>query len=112
MAPQQFYAQLDRDDLYMLVGPRTFQPVLREWFQIPLPRCLPISACHYCDEWVQVSMHGEEMVLGHNWPEVVRKYELEEADAIVFKLTGWGLKLAIFKSASSTSRDYACPYHG
>ena len=56
-------------------------------------------------------MHGGEMVLGRNWPDVVLKYEPEEADAIVFKLTGHGFMINIFKSATTTVNGYNCPYH-
>lgn len=52
--PRRFYVQLDDDDLVMLVIPRPFQPVLKDWLQIPLPRSMPLSECLYNADWVQV----------------------------------------------------------
>ena len=48
----RFYTQLDRGDLKMLVIPRSFHAALKAWLAIPLPRCIPIGACKFCDEHV------------------------------------------------------------
>ena len=62
-------------------------------------------------ESVQVSTIGDEVVVGRNWPEVVLKYELEECDAVVFKLTTTGFMLTIFKAGTNTTKGYCCPDH-
>jgi hypothetical protein len=49
---------------------------LREWINILLPRSVPLSACRFCDEWVQVSYYGGQVVFGRNWPQTVYKYDL------------------------------------
>jgi hypothetical protein len=54
-----------------------FHQWLRGWIKIPLPRSVGLSACCYCNEWVQVTYHGGHVVFGSNWPELVFKYELE-----------------------------------
>jgi hypothetical protein len=58
--------QLSTDDLHMLVVPPWFQHTLREWINILLPRSVPLSACRFCDEWVQVSYYGGQVVFGRN----------------------------------------------
>jgi hypothetical protein len=47
-----WYAQLDVDDLHMLVVPHAFQQGLKEWINIPLARRVGVSTCHFCDYWV------------------------------------------------------------
>jgi hypothetical protein len=47
----------------MLIVPPSFQKVLKEWIKIPLPRCVVVSACRWCDEWEQVTYFGELMLL-------------------------------------------------
>ena len=110
----RFYTQLDRGDLHMLVIPRSFHVALKEWLTIPLPRCIPIGACKFCDEHVQVSYYKntDEIVLGRNCPEVVYRYDLKQDDVVVFTLTATGFKIDICKSMDSTARGYACPDHG
>jgi hypothetical protein len=39
----------------MVVVPPAFQAGLREWIKIPMLRHVTISACMWCDEWVQVA---------------------------------------------------------
>ena len=81
---------------------------------IPLPRCIPIDACKFCDEHVQVSYYKntDEIVLGRHWPEVVCRYDLKQDDVVVFNLTTTGFKINIYKSMDSTARGYACSDHG
>ena len=63
LTPHRFYVQLNDDDFFMLVILRSFHTALKEWLKIPLPRCMPLMACHHCDEWMKVTTHGDEMVL-------------------------------------------------
>jgi hypothetical protein len=64
LIPRPYNAQLDIDDLHMISVPLAFHQGLREWIKIPLPRNAPVSACHFCDEWANVTYHGGHMVLG------------------------------------------------
>ena len=90
----------------MLVIPRSFHGALKAWLAIPLPRCIPIGACKFCDEHVQVSYYKntDEIVLGRHWPEVVYRYDLKQDDVVVFKLTATGFKIDIYKGMDSTAR--------
>ena len=51
-----------------------------------------------------MSTFDDDVVQGWNWPDVVLKYELEEHNAVVFKLT-------IFKHGTSTTRGNTCLDH-
>jgi hypothetical protein len=86
LMPRRFYVQLNTDDLHMIVVPPWFQDALREWIKIPLPRSVPLSACRFCYEWVQVTHHGGHVVFGQNWAQVVYKYDLHIGDIAVVKL--------------------------
>ena len=98
----------------MLVIPRSFHAALKSWLAISFPRCIMIDACKYCDDHVQVSYFKktDKIVLGRHWPEVVYRYNLEQDDVIVFKLTTTCFKIDIYKSMESTARRYAYPEHG
>jgi hypothetical protein len=74
MMPQRFYVQLSTYDFHMLVVPPCFEHALREWVNIPLPRNVTLSSCHFCDEWVQVTNYGGQMVFSRNRPQTVYKY--------------------------------------
>ena len=106
--------QLDREDLHMLLIPRSFHDSLKAWLLIPLPRCVAIGACKYRDEHCQLQFYKDtgEIIIGRNWPDVVYKYSLEVGDILVFKLTATGLKMDIYKNTNSTARSYTCPEHG
>ena len=97
----------------MMLIPRSFHASLKEWLMIPLPRCIAIGACKYCDEHVQLQYfkNTDEIVIGRNWPDVVYKYSLEVDDVLVFKLTAMGFKMDIYKNDESTARSYTCPDH-
>ena len=41
----------------------------------------------------------------------VYRYNLEQDDVVVFKLTTTGFKIDIYKSIESMARRYACPKH-
>ena len=112
--PRRFYVQLERDDLHMLLIPRSFHASLKEWMMIPLPRCIAIDAYKFWDEHVQLQYYKNtgEIVIGRNWPDVVHSYNLEEDDVLVFKLTATGFKMDIYKNMDSTARGYTCPEHG
>jgi hypothetical protein len=71
-----------------------------------------LSACRFCDEWVQVSYHGGHVVFGRNWAHAVYKYDPHIGDAVEFKLQAFTLKMIIYKATCSTARLYTCPYHG
>ena len=110
--PRRFIMQLEQDDLHMLIVPPTFQKALRDWIRIPLPRVVPVSACRWCDEWVQVDWFNGQVALRKNWPELVYKYDLQHADVLEFKLQAFVVKMTIYKAGSSTVRQYTCPDHG
>ena len=112
--PRRFYTQLDWGDVKMLVIPRSFHAALKAWLATPLPRCIPIGACKFCDEHVQVSYYKntDEIVLGRHLPEVVYHYDLKQDDGVVFKFTATGFKIDSYMSLDSTARGYACPDHG
>ena len=110
--PRRFYVQLDTDDLHMLVVPPWFQAALLEWIKIPLPRSMAMSACRFCDEWVQVTHFGSHVVFGRTWPQTVIKYDLHIDDVVEFKLQAFAIKINIFKGDSSTARLYTCQQHG
>lgn len=76
LMPRRFFAQLNTDDLHMLVAPPTFQRAPRDCIKITLPSIVALGACRLCDEWVQVTYHGGQLVLARNWPNVVCKYDL------------------------------------
>ena len=100
LLPRRFYTQLDLGDLQMLVIPRSFHAALKAWLAIPLPRCIPIGACKFCDKHVQLSYYKDidEIVLGRHWPEVVNRYDMQQDDIVVFKLTATGFNIDIYKS--------------
>ena len=78
LLPRCFYVLLDNNDMFILVILRSIQAALEERPQIPPPRRMPLSACNFCDESVQVTTHDAEVVvLGQNWPDIMLKYELE-----------------------------------
>ena len=52
--------------MYMLVVPPAFQKEVKEWLKIPMSRVVPVSACRWRDEWVQVAYFGGQMVLQRN----------------------------------------------
>jgi hypothetical protein len=56
--------------------------------------------------------HGEQVVLGRNWPAVVFKYDLKCGDMLEFKSKEFGLEMTIYKHNGSTARTYVCPDHG
>jgi hypothetical protein len=66
MMPWRFYVQLSTDDLHMLFMPPWFQHVLQEWIKIPLPCSVQLYISRFCDEWVQVTYHGGQVVFGRN----------------------------------------------
>jgi hypothetical protein len=112
MMPRRFYMQLSTDDLHMLVVPPWFQDALREWIKIPLPRSVPLSAYRFCDEWVQVTYHGGQVVFARNWVQTVNKYDLHHGEVMEFKLQAFVLKMIIYKADCSIARLYTCPDHG
>lgn len=57
-----------------------------DWLKIPLPRCIPVSTCRWCDEWVQVAQFGSEVALFTNRKEFVLNYDLEYNDTLEFKI--------------------------
>jgi hypothetical protein len=81
----------------MLVVPPCFQDALREWIKISLPRSVPLSACRFCDEWVQVTHLAGQVVFNQNWAQVVYKYDLHIGDVVVFKLQAFALKMIIYR---------------
>jgi hypothetical protein len=66
----------------MLLIPHEFQQGLMEWIKIPLSRSVALSACRFYDEWVQVTYHGGQMVLGRSWREIVHRYNLLYKDNV------------------------------
>jgi hypothetical protein len=64
MMSRRFVMKLSTNDIHMLVVPPWFQHALREWIKIALPHSVPLSACRLCDEWVQVTDHGGQVVFG------------------------------------------------
>jgi hypothetical protein len=57
LIPRQCDVQRDVKDFHMFIVSLAFQPGLREWIKIPLPHSVAVSACRWCDEWVEVAYH-------------------------------------------------------
>ena len=110
--PQRFFVQIDKNNIHMLIIPRSFHAVLLGWLLTPLPCCIPMLACKFYDEWVEVSMHVNMVVLGRNWRRFYFRYNLKEHDDVVFKLTVTGLKLRIYKSGTCMEESFRCALHG
>jgi hypothetical protein len=57
-----------------------------------------VSTCHFCDEWVQVAYHGNQMAFARNWPEIIHIYDLHYNDIVKFKIQAFILKMTIYKA--------------
>jgi hypothetical protein len=92
----------------MLIGPPVTHAGFREWIKIPLPFSA-ISACRWCDQWLQVTYHGGQVMLGRNWPVAAYKYDMKHDNLLEFKIKAFGLKINIYKHNSSSAKTYVCP---
>jgi hypothetical protein len=73
---------------------------------------VPLPACRFCDEWVQITYDGGQVVFGRKWAQIVYKYDLHYGDFVEFKLQAFVLKMIIYKADYSTARLYIYPDHG
>ena len=66
--PIRFYVQIaDQEDIDMLIIPRKFRPVMKQWLVSGPLRVVSLSANKWCEFWVQVQMFRGHMVLGRGW---------------------------------------------
>ena len=93
-------------------GAAVEKDALLDWIKIPLPRSVALSACRFCDEWVQVTHFCGEVVFGRNWPQTVRNYDLHIGDVVEFKIQAFVIQMKIYNGNSSTARLYTCQQHG
>ena len=87
----------------MLIIPRKFRSVMKQWLVSGPPRVVSLSSNKWCEFWVQVQMFKGHMVLGRGWEYFCHWHKIVPDDLLVFKLAELGLKVQIFNANSSTS---------
>src|SRR4051812_1223760 len=101
--PIRFYVQIkDEEDRVMLIIPRRFHEVMKQWLVIRLLRIVRLSAMKWCEFCFQIQNFEGHMVLGGGWNFFCDRHKVVPGDILVIRISGLGLKVQIYNHKRST----------